>query len=259
MESPSFALMWLSEKADCSSQFHKMLGPRGGQQQHTVEGQWQYWQQAVLGALQPLLACMRSLGMAPPAAAAATAEEVDEGPVAPPPADAGLVTNAQAGGSAATDQGCSSSSSSNSTGNASNAGGNSISANQQVKWGYLLRLQQASPRWAAAVAAFDVKWPGCKALAEGDLPASAAAAAQLVELYDDAVGLCRTLAAAAPITVACNNPSCESLAGVSKAAASCKACAGCSCRYCSVACQKADWKRHKGACKRMAAAGQTCV
>lgn len=49
----------------------------------------------------------------------------------------------------------------------------------------------------------------------------------------------------------CNNPSCETLAGVSEASASCKACTGCGCRYCSVACQGADWRRHKQACQRM--------
>jgi hypothetical protein len=75
------------------------------------------------------------------------------------------------------------------------------------------------------------------------------------QLYADALQLCRTLTAAAPITVVCNNPSCENLAGVREAAASCKACAGCSCRYCSVACQRADWKRHKRACRQLAAAG----
>jgi hypothetical protein len=75
----------------------------------------------------------------------------------------------------------------------------------------------------------------------------------------EAVGLCRALADAAPITVVCNNPSCENLAGVSEAAASCKACPGCRCRYCSAACYRADWRRHKHACKQLAAAGFTCA
>jgi hypothetical protein len=35
------------------------------------------------------------------------------------------------------------------------ASSSSSSANKQVKWSYLLRLQQSSPRWAAAVAEFD--------------------------------------------------------------------------------------------------------
>jgi hypothetical protein len=241
MNRPSYMLMWQFQREGGSAIVCRRLGPRGGEEQHTVEVQWQYWQQAVLQAQQPLFACMRSLGMAP-APAAATTAGVEQGPAAQPAAgvDAGPATDLQAGDSAATDQGRSSSSSNH---------------HQQVKWGYLLRLQQASPRWAAAVVAFDAKWPGWEGVAERDLPASATAAEQLTELYRDAAGLCRTLAAAAPITVVCNNPSCEILAGVSEAAASCKACAGCSCRYCSVACQRADWKRHKQACRQLAAAG----
>jgi hypothetical protein len=64
---------------------------------------------------------------------------------------------------------------------------------------------------------------------------------------------------AAPITVICNSPSCDHLGGVSEAAAACKACAVCSCRYCSVACQRSDWKRHKQACRLLAAAGESCA
>jgi hypothetical protein len=77
--------------------------------------------------------------------------------------------------------------------------------------------------------------------------------------YADALELCMALAAAAPLPVVCNNPSCENLAGVSEAAAASRKCAGCKCRYCSAACQQADWLRHKRACKRMVAACQACV
>jgi hypothetical protein len=91
------------------------------------------------------------------------------------------------------------------------------------------------------------------------LPSTAAAAEQRNQHYAEAIGLCRALAAAAPLLVVCNNPSCGNTEGVSEAAAASKACAGCRCRYCSVACQRADWKRHKGACRRMAAAGVACV
>jgi hypothetical protein len=251
MERPNYMLMWQFSQENNASVLNRVLGPRGEKEQHTVELQWQCWQQAVLQALQPLLAAMRSLGMAPAATAAAA---VEQGLAAQPPASAGLKTDSPVGDVTAVDQG-----SSSSTGSASIESSSSSSSLEQAKWCYLLRLQQCSPRWAAAVAAFDAKWPGWEGVAEGDLPASAAAAAQLVELFDDAIGLCKVLAAAAPITVVCNNPSCESLDGVSEAAASCKACAGCSCRYCSVACQRADWKRHKQACRQLDAAGCTCA
>jgi hypothetical protein len=78
-------------------------------------------------------------------------------------------------------------------------------------------------------------------------------------LYADALQLCRVLTDAAPLTVVCNNPVCVNLAGVREAAAACKACSECGCRYCSVACHRADWKRHKPGCKRMAAAGESCA
>jgi hypothetical protein len=70
--------------------------------------------------------------------------------------------------------------------------------------------------------------------------------------------LCRALVAAAPLPLVCNNLSCENLAGESEAAIAVKSCAGCRCRYCSAACQAADWKRHKKACKAMAGAGLVC-
>jgi hypothetical protein len=128
----------------------------------------------------------------------------------------------------------------------------------------MLQLQQFSPDWVAAVEAFSKKWPGWW---EEDVEVTFAVVYDgtplLLEdvqlLFDDALQLTRELVDAAPLPVVCNNPGCESLAGVSEAAACCKACAVCKCRYCSVACQKADWKRHKAACKRMAAAGMTCA
>jgi hypothetical protein len=82
---------------------------------------------------------------------------------------------------------------------------------------------------------------------------------QLAEQYADGLGMCRALAAAAPLPVVCNNPECQNLQGASEAAASCKACAGCKCRYCSAACQAADWKRHKRACRLMVAAAEVCI
>jgi hypothetical protein len=127
------------------------------------------------------------------------------------------------------------------------------SSADQRKWAYLLRLQQASPRWAAALAAFDAKWPGWRDDAQtavalsASVPVSGEAMQQLQQQYTDTLELCRALAAAAPLPLVCSNPSCESLARVSEAAAASKRCTGCRCRYCSAACQTADWKRHKHA------------
>ncbi|KAF6256837.1 hypothetical protein COO60DRAFT_1640436 [Scenedesmus sp. NREL 46B-D3] len=50
---------------------------------------------------------------------------------------------------------------------------------------------------------------------------AAAAAEQHSQQYAEAISLCRALAAAAPLPVVCINPSCESLAEVSEAAAAC--------------------------------------
>jgi hypothetical protein len=131
---------------------------------------------------------------------------------------------------------------------------------QQAKWGHLLRLQQYSPQSAAAAAAFSIKWHDIdwQSMSQWQFSVSICTAEHIDQLYGDALALCRELMAAAPLTVVCNNPSCDNLEGVSEAAACCKACAGYGCRYCSMDCQRSDWKRHKQACKCMAAAGLMC-
>jgi hypothetical protein len=228
---PAFNIRWLRRlRAERSGPVYavKRCGPCGSEQQHTAEVQWQAWQLCVLEVMQPLLAAMRSLGMAPSPVVAA--------------------------GSAAAAASASASSSSSAA-----ASADSSSSSHHTKWGHLLCLQQSSQQWAAAVAAYDASHPYPEAAVEGALPSSAAAAEQLAQQYAEALALCRTLAAAAPVTVVCNNPSCSNLAGVSEAASACKACAGCRCRYCSVDCQRADWKRHKRACRLLVAAGMTCA
>jgi hypothetical protein len=70
------------------------------------------------------------------------------------------------------------------------------------------------------------------------------------QLYSDALRLCRAMAAAAPLPRVCNHLGCENLAGSSEAAAAVKVC-GCGAGYCSAACQAADRRRHKHACRRM--------
>jgi hypothetical protein len=229
MAKPQYALMWTA--GEPGQVCHLLAFPFGLHPQHTVEVQWYFWQLFVLKSAQALVSTLLDLGLLRNANHAAGAEAA-----------------AAAGTGAVTDT--------HSTGGASSS---SSSSSEQPKWDFLLRLQDGNPRWAAAAAAFDsvslinmdldtVKgYPGSDALEEFKQP------------YADALELCRALAAAAPLPVVCNNPSCENLGGVSEAAAASKACAGCRCRYCSAACQQVDWKRHKYACKRMAAAGEACV
>jgi hypothetical protein len=151
---------------------------------------------------------------------------------------------------------------SSSSSSSNNSSGSRV---QQKKWGYLLQLHQASPRWAAAVAAYDAgSWDLLQQALDTDtlwlnIGSTPGGWERVAQQYRATVELCRVLAAEAPLPLICNNPSCDNLAGVSEAAAACKKCAGCRCCYCSAACQTADWKRHKAACRRMAAAGLTCV
>jgi hypothetical protein len=220
---PSFNLMWLPG----GQVYGRELAATGSALQRNVWSQWQYWQLAVLHALHPVMSAMAILGMSQQAG---DAEDRAAAAAAGPDVTAS----------------CSSSSSS------------------QPKWCHLLHLRQFSPDWATAVDAFSAKRPHWGQHVEEALGLLLAGTPILVEgmqlLLNDALQLTRELVDAAPLPVVCNNPGCESLAGVSEAAACCKACSECKCRYCSVACQRADWKRHKHACKRMAAAaGKTCA
>uniref|UniRef100_A0A383V4W0 MYND-type domain-containing protein n=1 Tax=Tetradesmus obliquus TaxID=3088 RepID=A0A383V4W0_TETOB len=224
---PLYGLSWCE---GVPGDIHNLVPrPYGTLQQHTAEVQWHFWQMFVLQSALRMLSALGRLELDPAtqSAVAASTAAAAAAAVAPP---AGSSTS-----------------------------GSCSSSNSQVSWGYLLQLQQSSPRWAAAVAAFDVG-----GLHNLDLTAAQVLPGNPVlntvrQQYTAAIQLCRTLVAEAPLPVVCNNPSCENLAGVSEAAAASKACAGCRCRYCSAACQTADWKRHKSACKRMAAAGQACV
>jgi hypothetical protein len=155
--------------------------------------------------------------------------------------------------------------SSSCTVNQANIGSSSSSSSELVRWGYLLQLQQASSQWAAAMQSFTDE--GFDKVLEMCTEAGAGSSAdrdvhnttcQRSQLLEGAMQLLKALAAAAPLPVVCNNPSCKNLAAMSEAAAAGKRCASCRCRYCSVACQQADWRRHKHACRRMAAAGEVC-
>jgi hypothetical protein len=145
--------------------------------------------------------------------------------------------------------------------------GSSSSSSWPVRWQHLLRLHE-SRKLIGAVAAFGEKWRastimsflghGDDALAKAfaDCQADHVSSEQrmrLLQMYQDAMAFCHTLAAVAPLPVVCNNPQCTALHRVSEAAAARYVCAGCGCRYCSAACQAAGWRSHKKACKRMAA------
>jgi hypothetical protein len=60
-----------------------------------------------------------------------------------------------------------------------------------------------------------------------------------------------------PTHMTCNNPSCSNVAGPSElqlVTGSSSQCGGCrTARYCSRTCQLEHWKRHKPACKALAA------
>uniref|UniRef100_A0A383WD05 MYND-type domain-containing protein n=1 Tax=Tetradesmus obliquus TaxID=3088 RepID=A0A383WD05_TETOB len=200
------------------------------------------WQRGVMLTMWGLWQSMRLLGLTgadAQAAAASGAQQLSSGQLGDPAA-----------------------SSSNSHGRAASTGSSSAcnSSSQQVYWGYLLHLRQSSHEWAAAVSSFEAGFG--KLFEENSEPSTLAEqGGQLFTeslLYRGSVELCRALAAAAPLPVVCNSLNCQKLAGVSEAAAVGKACAGCMCRYCSPACQTDDWRRHKRACKRMAAAGEAC-
>jgi hypothetical protein len=262
MASRSFRESW--DLANGGDMFiSRIAGLRGSPAMHTVSRQWFVWQAHMLQAALQLVLAVTGTDAAQEAAAAAAAPAG-----APPPAGPARLAGPSAGSGGVSAGSSSSSSSSRGRNNSTpidhtSPATSTSSSRQQVSWGYLLQLQQCSPRWAAAVSAFDTKWPGwcndVKGFASVGAASSSEAMALTQQRYTDAVELCRVLAAAMPLPLLCNNLGCESLARVSEAAAACKRCAGCRCHYCSAACQTADWKRHQHACRRMRAAGKTCV
>jgi hypothetical protein len=257
VEGPDVRIHWNPEPGDDFRSIYYNIGPMGSAEMHTTEGQWLMWQQLMRTAMLQVVLALTVKNTAPSAAAAEAAAAAT---------GAAAATASSAGPTAAN---AASTGSSSHPGSSTADSRSSGSARQQVKWGYLLRLQQRSQHWAAATAAFDAKWPGwrvraCSLVAPGTSTSSADSSSeakdeQVQQQYTDALELCRVLVAEAPLTLLCNNPGCENLAGVREAAAARKRCAGCRCHYCSAACQAANWKRHRPACKGMAAAGEKCV
>jgi hypothetical protein len=266
--------------------------------EHSCMEVQQIWQMKVFGAVAYLCDALRGLGLLQPQqhaeAAALQAAGVDAAEQAGR-ASSGMTTSsigssasssgvvypascADAGGSSDSRQGnnggtaaCPASSvsadTSSSSSGSSSSSSSSSSTGMQLKWIYLLRLQQSSKKWRAAAAACEISGMDVVAFRAfaATMQGSNSCTARVWERsfkesrIKESLQLVRTLAAVAPLPVVCNNLSCENLDGVSEAAAACKVCAGCRCRYCSVACQRADWKRHKRACRRMAAAGAACL
>jgi hypothetical protein len=229
MAKPLYALMW--EDSQPGDTRHLSACPFGFPSQYTVEVQWHTWQLFVLGTAQALVSTLSSIELLPGPSAAAAA-----------------IAAAAAGEATADTHGAAAPSSSSSS-----------SSRDTAKWSYLLRLRGYNARWAASAATFDSHRLLSLHLDHTEARSGSPVLEQSKQPYADAIELCRALAAAAPLPVVCNNPSCENLAGVSEAAAASKVCSGCRCRYCSAACQQADWKRHKHACRCMAAAGESCV
>jgi hypothetical protein len=221
--------------------------------QRSIVGLWEVWQLSALQAFAQLVVALRLLGLLPQDAADGTGPGVT--------ADATAVRR----------------NSSSSSSSSSSAGLSSI---QQTKWAYFMDLGIAENQSVVeATAALDNS-PWADVLSRlflseisvadslradsgvaanrsaGTVPAEHAA--RNSQLYTTSLELCRAVVAAAPLPQGCSNPRCENMAGLSEASAARKVCAGCRCRYCSAACQVADRRKHRHACRRMAAAGQAC-
>uniref|UniRef100_A0A383VLF2 MYND-type domain-containing protein n=1 Tax=Tetradesmus obliquus TaxID=3088 RepID=A0A383VLF2_TETOB len=244
--------------------------------EHSMNAEWHWrevWQPNVLCAINSVCSFLDRHSTPAAAAAAAATGVCSAAGCASTDGASGRRTATSAAGDTASSSSISAHAQLSSSSSSSSSG-----SSQQVQWRYLLDLQQLSPRWAAAVAEYRVIFEALDQQA-GEDPAVIAPLAQqlgtgggvaglattiisnahIEQQYAAALELCRALAAAAPLPVVCNNPGCDSLDGLSEAAAASKACAGCRCRYCSAACQTADWRRHKRACRLLAAAGQACV
>jgi hypothetical protein len=150
-----------------------------------------------------------------------------------------------------------------------NSSSSSSSSSGGILWGY---LGDALGSCSSSLQAFNSKWPNVVLMVAYEQAPSVTAAGtteagssqqqqqqvDVGQLYADALQLCRAVAAAAPLPRVCNHLGCENLARCSEAAAALKVCGGCGAHYCSAACQAADWRRHKRACRRMREAGSRC-
>jgi hypothetical protein len=222
-----------------------------------VEQQWQAWQLQLLALLRALHPLLVQLGLSGPAGFNSTQSLAGAGAAAAAADGGASPSNADAGN---TD-----SSSSSSSLNAA-----------PMRWAHLLLQLQQCKGWVDAAAAFDSSCPDALGVigtahslvlehgdrhrnsSDTDGAGSSQQQPDISQLYADALQLCRALVAAAPLPLVCNNPGCDNLEGASEAAVASKMCAGCRCRYCSAACQAADWRRHRKGCKAMAAAGLVC-
>jgi hypothetical protein len=229
---PKFRLRWSQQqpKDVRPPRVFDSMQPAISPHYRSAQRQWLHWQlKLLLGAVHPLLKLLHQLGLGAPQDVAAAAA----------PAAAGDAT------AAATAAGSS----------------GSQRLHSRFKWDYLSQQLPRSSIWTTAISALDSKWSSGLALLAGGQQGDVNTAEESVDvgqLYADAVQLCRALASAAPLPLICNNPQCTNLARASEKALATKQCAGCRCRYCSAECQRADWKRHRPACKAMASSGLVC-
>jgi hypothetical protein len=276
---PAFRIGWATAYSDTKHCTRMQFVRCAQQHEHpTCVHLQQHWQTEVVGAVACLCDALRELGLLQPHQYAETAARQpadDDAAELAGTASGSMATSsvgsssscvvhpascAAAGGSSDSRQCSNASAAACPAGSMAADAGRSSSTGLQPKWSYLLCLQQSSKKWRTATAEYEVSsvdLAGFRLLA-GAMEEGSNFAADLERSFKESLQLMRTFAAVAPLPVVCNNPSCENLGGVSEAAAACKVCAGCRCRYCCAACQRADWLRHKRACRRMAAAGATC-
>jgi hypothetical protein len=232
--SPAGMAAWWHKAGATSGAWQRRPASARGQDDSSVEGHWLNWQTGLVTAANSLALALQELGMA---SAAGNSSSSSSSSIS--------ISNRYSV--------CTASSSTPSS---------SSSSSKQVKWNYLLRLQQSSPKWAAAVAATHRKWPTGFARHDGesgsdqdvDTSSSNVDTGRIKQQYYNALQLFRALVAAAPVTIGCNSLACQNLAGVIGTAAAESRCSHCKCcHYCSTACQVADWPLHKQACRNLAA------
>jgi hypothetical protein len=228
---PKFRLCWsLQQPTDVHTpRAFDSMQPAISPHYRSVQRQWLHWQlQLLLGAVQPLHKLLHLPGLG-------TLQDVAAVAAPAAAADAGTAAGTAVGSSG------------------------SQRLPSRLQWDYVMQQVQNSSIWTTAIVVFDSKWSsGLVLLAAGQLGDANTA--------EEAVGSCMQMHCSCAghwqqqrrCRSSCNNPHRSNLAEATEKALAAKQCAGCRCRHCSAVCQRADWKRHRPACKAMVAAG-LCV